>query len=326
MSDISRTALFGKLNSLAYIAIEGATVACRLRGNREVELVHWLQQILALADSDLHRLIRHASLDPSRLARDVTDAIERLPGGATSVSDLSADIEEAVERAWVYATLTFGESQVRTAYLLAAILRTRRLRHVLVSISKEFERFNAERLIEDLPGIVAGSPEDRQKPTDGFQASGGDTGAAPPNMPGERRALQRYTVDLTAQARDGAIDPVVGRDEEIRQVVDVLMRRRQNNPMLVGEAGVGKTAVVEGLALRIAEGDVPPALRDVELRVLDIGLLQAGASMKGEFEDRLRHVIDEVLASPVPVVLFIDRRTRWWVPVAPRERETPPTC
>jgi len=306
VSDISRTALFGKLNSLAYIAIEGATVACRLRGNREVELVHWLQQILALADSDLHRLIRHASLDPSRLARDVTDAIERLPGGATSVSDLSADIEEAVERAWVYATLTFGESQVRTAYLLAAILRTRRLRHVLVSISKEFERFNAERLIEDLPGIVAGSPEDRQKPTDGFQASGGDTGAAPPNMPGERRALQRYTVDLTAQARDGAIDPVVGRDEEIRQVVDVLMRRRQNNPMLVGEAGVGKTAVVEGLALRIAEGDVPPALRDVELRVLDIGLLQAGASMKGEFEDRLRHVIDEVLASPVPVVLFID--------------------
>ncbi|NII54096.1 type VI secretion system ATPase TssH [Luteibacter sp. SG786] len=306
MSDISRTALFGKLNSLAYMAIEGATVACRLRGNREVELVHWLQQILALADSDFHRLIRHASLDPSRLARDVTDAIERLPGGATSVSDLSADIEEAVERAWVYATLTFGESQVRTAYLLAAILRTRRLRHVLTSISKEFERFNAERLIEELPGIIAGSPEDQQKPTDGFRANGGDAGAPLAGVPGERQALQRYTVDLTAQARDGAIDPVVGRDEEIRQVVDVLMRRRQNNPMLVGEAGVGKTAVVEGLALRIVEGDVPPALRDVELRVLDIGLLQAGASMKGEFEDRLRHVIDEVLASAVPVVLFID--------------------
>nr|WP_193569745.1 type VI secretion system ATPase TssH [Luteibacter jiangsuensis] len=298
--------MFGKLNRLAYTAIEGATVACRLRGNREVELVHWLQQILALADSDLHRLVRHASLDPSRLARDVTDAIERLPGGATAVSDLSADIEEAVERAWVYATLTFGESQVRTGYLLAAMLRTRRLRHVLTSMSKEFERFNAERLIEDLPGIIAGSPEDRQTPTDGFRAAGGDAGAPSVGVPGERQALQLYTVDLTAQARDGAIDPVVGRDDEIRQVVDVLMRRRQNNPMLVGEAGVGKTAVVEGLALRIVEGDVPPALRDVELRVLDIGLLQAGASMKGEFEDRLRHVIDEVLASAVPVVLFID--------------------
>ncbi|MDR6934899.1 type VI secretion system ATPase TssH [Luteibacter sp. 3190] len=307
MTDISRTALFGKLNAIAYKAIESATVACRLRGHREVELVHWLQQILQLADSDAHRVVRHAGIDASRLARDIDDALERLPGGATSVSDLSADIEEAVERAWVYATLTFGEAQVRTGYLLAGIVRTRRLRHVLTAISPEFDKLRAEGFVDTLPGIVAGSPEDRLAASDGFRMDARSTPAddAPAAL-GGRDGLRRYTVDLTAQARDGSIDPVVGRDDEIRQVVDILMRRRQNNPMLVGEAGVGKTAVVEGFAQRIVAGDVPPALRDVELRALDVGLLQAGASMKGEFESRLRQVIDEVQASEKPVILFID--------------------
>ncbi|SEO84438.1 type VI secretion system protein VasG [Luteibacter sp. UNC138MFCol5.1] len=307
MTDISRTALFGKLNAIAYKAIESATVACRLRGHREVELVHWLQQILQLADSDAHRVVRHAGIDASRLARDIDDALERLPGGATSVSDLSADIEEAVERAWVYATLTFGEAQVRTGYLLAGIVRTRRLRHVLTAISPEFDKLRAEGFVDTLPGIVAGSPEDRLAASDGFRmdARSTSTDDAPAAL-GGRDGLRRYTVDLTAQARDGSIDPVVGRDDEIRQVVDILMRRRQNNPMLVGEAGVGKTAVVEGFAQRIVAGDVPPALRDVELRALDVGLLQAGASMKGEFESRLRQVIDEVQASEKPVILFID--------------------
>ncbi len=309
MTDISRTALFGKLNAVAYKAIEGATVACRLRGHREVELVHWLQQILQVADSDLHRIVRHAGIDPSRLARDVTDALERLPGGASSVSDLSADIEEAVERAWVYATLSFGESQVRTGYLVAGIVRTRRLRHGLTQISSEFGKIRVEGLIDELPGIIAGSPEDRLGASDGFRvgtAGSSERGEPSPAQLGKQEGLQRFTVDLTAQARAGEIDPVVGRDDEIRQVVDILMRRRQNNPMLVGEAGVGKTAVVEGFAQRIVSGDVPPALRDVELRVLDVGLLQAGASMKGEFESRLRQVIDEVQASARPIVLFID--------------------
>jgi type VI secretion system protein VasG len=309
VTDISRTALFGKLNAVAYKAIEGATVACRLRGHREVELVHWLQQILQLGDSDLHRIVRHVGIDPSRLARDVDEALERLPGGATAVSDLSADIEEAVERAWVYATLSFGETQVRTGYLIAGIVRTRRLRHVLAGISNEFAKIRSEGLVEDLPGMIAGSPEERLTASDGFRISDAATAAgdspAPAQM-GKREGLQRYTVDLTAQTRDGKIDPVVGRDDEIRQVVDILMRRRQNNPMLVGEAGVGKTAVVEGFAQRIVAGDVPPALREVELRVLDVGLLQAGASMKGEFESRLRQVVDEVQASTTPVILFID--------------------
>jgi type VI secretion system protein VasG len=310
VTDISRTALFGKLNAVAYKAIEGATVACRLRGHREVELVHWLQQILQLGDSDLHRIVRHVGIDPSRLARDVDEALERLPGGATAVSDLSADIEEAVERAWVYATLSFGETQVRTGYLLAGIVRTRRLRHVLTGISNEFARISAEGLVDALPGMIAGSPEERLTASDGFRM-GNATGASADGSPapaqmGKREGLQRYTVDLTAQAREGKIDPVVGRDDEIRQVVDILMRRRQNNPMLVGEAGVGKTAVVEGFAQRIVAGDVPPSLREVELRVLDVGLLQAGASMKGEFESRLRQVVDEVQASATPVILFID--------------------
>ncbi|MGY3230491.1 type VI secretion system protein VasG [Luteibacter sp. HA06] len=310
MTDISRTALFGKLNAVAYKAIEGATVACRLRGHREVELVHWLQQILQLGDSDLHRIVRHVGIDPSRLARDVDEALERLPGGATAVSDLSADIEEAVERAWVYATLSFGETQVRTGYLLAGIVRTRRLRHVLTGISNEFTKVRAEGLVDELPGMITGSPEEHLAASDGFRMSdapGSSADGAPaPAQMGKREGLQRYTVDLTAQAREGNIDPVVGRDDEIRQVVDILMRRRQNNPMLVGEAGVGKTAVVEGFAQRIVAGDVPPSLRDVELRVLDVGLLQAGASMKGEFESRLRQVVDEVQASATPVILFID--------------------
>ena len=311
MTEIRRSALFGKLNPIAYRAIESATVFCKLRGNPYVELVHWLHQLLQLQDSDLHRIIRHAQLDPARLARDVTDALDRLPRGASGVTDLSGDVEDAVERGWVQASLGFGEAQVRTAYLLLGILSTRALRNTLLAISREFDALKADALGEALTGIIAGSPEDGQRPTDGFQlgnaASPGEaSGAIAPAAMGKQEALGRFTTDLTAQARDGTLDPIIGRDDEIRQVVDILMRRRQNNPILVGEAGVGKTAVVEGLAQRIARGDVPPALKDVQLRALDVGLLQAGASMKGEFEQRLRAVIDEVQASTAPIILFVD--------------------
>jgi type VI secretion system protein VasG len=308
MSEISRSSLFGKLNSLAYKAIEGATVFCKLRGNPYVELVHWLQQILQTQDSDLHRIVRHFELDPSRLAKDVTDALDRLPRGATSISDLSSHVENAVERGWVYATLMFGEPRVRTGHLAIGILKTPSLRNALMAISKQFEKIKPDTLTDDFAKIVNGSPEDRLGASDGSSLAGpGEASdAMAPAQMGKQEALKRFATNLTERAHKGEIDPVSGRDEEIRQVVDILMRRRQNNPILTGEAGVGKTAIVEGFAIRLARGDVPPPLKDVSLYTLDIGLLQAGASMKGEFENRLRQVIDEVQASPKPIILFVD--------------------
>ena len=309
MSEISRVALFGKLNSLAYKAIEGATVFCKLRGNPYVELEHWLQQILGNQDSDLHRIFKHFQLDSSRFAKDITDALDRLPRGATSISDLSEHIEYAVERGWVYGTLMFGEGQVRTGHLLVGMFKTPSLRNALFRISRQFERVRPDTLTDEFAKIVAGSPEEHLGASDStaFAAAPGEaSGAMAPPQMGKQEALKKFAVDLIARAKKGEIDPVTGRDEEIRQIVDILMRRRQNNPILTGEAGVGKTAVVEGFALRISKGDVPPPLKNVSLLMLDIGLLQAGASMKGEFENRLRQVIDEVQASPKPIILFID--------------------
>jgi type VI secretion system protein VasG len=308
MSEISRSALFGKLNSLAYKAIEGATVFCKLRGNPYVELVHWMQQILQAPDSDLHRIVRHFELDSSRLAKDVTDALDRLPRGATAISDLSPHVESAVERGWVYGTLMFGDVKVRTGHLMVGMLKTQSLRGALMQISKQFEAIKADTLTDDFARIVNGSPEDALGARDGstYAAPGEASDAMAPAQMGRQEALKKFATDLTDRARKGQVDPVSGRDEEIRQIVDILMRRRQNNPILTGEAGVGKTAVVEGFAARLAKGDVPPPLQNVSLLSLDIGLLQAGASMKGEFENRLRQVIEEVQASPKPIILFVD--------------------
>ncbi len=310
MGDISRVALFGKLNRLVYESVESATVFCKLRGNPYVELVHWLHQILQQQSSDLTSIVRAFDIDPGRLASDFTKALDRLPRGATAISDLSAHIEDVAERAWVWSTLKFGDGQIRTGHLLLAALKTPALKNVLTGISREFDKVKPDQLAEDFSQIVANSPEGALSANDGSQISRGTPGEASnalaPAQMGKQEALQKFTVDLTEQARAGKIDPVVGRDDEIRQIVDILMRRRQNNPILTGEAGVGKTAVVEGFARRIASGDVPPSLKDVSLRALDVGLLQAGASMKGEFEQRLRQVIDEVQASPKPIVLFID--------------------
>ncbi len=309
MAEISRVALFGKLNSLCYRAIESSTVFCKLRGNPYVEMVHWMHQILQLQDSDLHRIIRHYELDGAVLARDLTAALDRLPRGATSVTDLSAQVEEAVERAWVFGTLMFGESQVRSGHLVFGMLKTTNLRNALYAISRQFERVKADDLSERFATLLKDSPEAKLAASDGFQASaapGEASGAIAPAQMGKQEALKKFTVDLTEQARSGKMDPIVGRDDEIRQMIDILMRRRQNNPIMIGEAGVGKTAVVEGFAQRIARGDVPPMLKDVKLLTLDVGLLQAGASMKGEFEQRLRSVIDEVQASQQPIILFID--------------------
>ena len=306
MTEISRKAAFGKLNSLAYKAVEGATVFCKLRGNPYVELVHWIAQILQTPDSDLQRLVKHFELESSRLAKDITDALDRLPRGASSISDLSSQLDDAVQRGWVYATLMFGDTSIRTGHLLVGMLKTPSLRNALMAISRQFEKINLDTLTAEFARLLADSPETKLAASSAGAAPGEASDAIAPAVLGKQEALKRYATDLTARARKGQIDPISGRDEEIRQIVDILMRRRQNNPILTGEAGVGKTAVVEGFALRLARGDIPPALKDVSLMTLDIGLLQAGASMKGEFENRLRQVIDEVQASPKPIILFID--------------------
>jgi type VI secretion system protein VasG len=290
--------------------MEAAAVFCKLRGNPYVELVHWVHQILQLTDSDLLRILKHFEVNHATLAKDLTEALDRLPRGASSISDLSVYLEDTVERAWVYASLMFGEGQVRSGHIVVGILNTRGLKGPLLSISPQFDRIAVEALTERWNDLLRDSPEAGLSPSDGSQLAsstpGDASGAVPPAAMGKQEALKRFTTDLTEQAREGRLDPIVGRDDEIRQVVDILMRRRQNNPILTGEAGVGKTAVVEGFAQRIVRGDVPPPLRGVSVRVLDVGLLQAGASMKGEFENRLRQVIDEVQSSPTPVILFVD--------------------
>ncbi|MGZ8144434.1 MAG: type VI secretion system ATPase TssH, partial [Methylosarcina sp.] len=311
MTAISRTALFGKLNNLAYKGLDSATVFCKMRGNPYVEMAHWLHQILQLQDSDLHRIIRKFELNPSHLARDFTEALDRLPAGSTSISDLSSHIQEAIEQGWLYASLMYNSNQVRTGHLIVGMVKTYDLRNALTAISGQFKKINADTLLDEFKDIVAGSPEDLLQAHDGSKLAGAaqpgeSSGAMPPAQMGKQAALKQFSVDLTKAARNGELDPIVGRDEEIRQLIDILMRRRQNNPILTGEAGVGKTAVVEGFALRIAAGEVPPPLMDVSIRTLDLGLLQAGASMKGEFENRLRQVIEEVQAAEKPIILFID--------------------
>ncbi len=311
MAEINRAALFGKLNSLCYKSIEAATVFCKMRGNPYVEIIHWMHQILQLQDSDLLRLIKHYDLNPSRLAADITAALDELPRGASSISDLSSHLEELVERAWVYGSLMYSEQSIRSGHLIVGMLKTRSLKNELFRISKEFEKIGSDDLTEQFGKILEDSCEERLKATDGSSVGGGATpgeasGAVAPAQMGKQEALAQFCKDLTEEAREGRIDAIVGRDDETRQVVDILMRRRQNNPILTGEAGVGKTAVVEGFAHKIIEGDVPPPLKDVRLLELDVAALQAGASMKGEFENRLKQVIEEIQSSPEPIVLFID--------------------
>lgn len=310
MTEISRVALFGKLNRTGYQAVEGATVFCKMRGNPYVEIVHWMAQILQGQDNDVAKIIQHYDLDPGRIAADMTKALDALPRGASTITDLSAHLENAMERAWVFGSLLYSSNQVRTGHLVLGMLKTPGLKNIFTGISPEFGKIKVDDLAENFHSITDGSSEDGLGPQDGSSTGGGavpgEASNAMPGQQGKQDALKQFCTDLTQQARDGKIDPIVGRDEEIRQIVDVLMRRRQNNPILTGEAGVGKTAVVEGFALRIARGDVPPALQDARLLALDVGLLQAGASMKGEFENRLRSVIDEVQASTVPIIMFVD--------------------
>ncbi len=297
MSEISRAVLFGKLDTLLFTSLESATAFCKLRGNPYVELVHWLHQLMQQQDGDLQHIIRHFALDEQALTRDILAALEALPRGAGPVSDLSEHIDSAVERAWVYGSLKYGVNRIRGGHLLIGLLKNWNLANVLKGISPQFIKINVDVLSESVETLLVASKESQQVAVE--TANTGATSTA-------QGTLARYGQNLTLRAQEGKIDPVVGRDEEIRQMVDILMRRRQNNPLLTGEAGVGKTAVVEGLARRIAAGDVPQPLRNIELWLLDIGMLQAGAGMKGEFEARLQALINEVQSSPTPIVLFID--------------------
>jgi type VI secretion system protein VasG len=308
MSNISRVSLFAKLNPIAFKSVEGATVLCKLRGNPYVELVHWVAQILQQDDSDWHHILRHFEVDAGLLLADVQRALERQPGGAQGISDLSESITNAVERAWVYASLMYGVHKVRTGHVLVALLKTDFLTQELLRISPRFKQIREALLSENFTNIVEHCAEHALQNTDLPQGAvpGEASGAMHAAQLGGEEALKRYTVDLTEKARKGEIDPVTGRELEVRQIVDILLRRRQNNPLITGEAGVGKTAVVEGFALQVVAGDVPPALKDVRILTLDLGLLQAGASMKGEFEQRLRQVIDEIQASEQSTILFID--------------------
>ncbi|HEX7933490.1 MAG TPA: type VI secretion system ATPase TssH [Paraburkholderia sp.] len=305
---VSRQALFRKLGTALFQSAESATAFCKLRGNPYVELVHWLHQILQLADSDLHRVLRHCGIDLAVLERDMTRALTALPAGASSISDFSHYVDEAVERAWVLATLSFGDTRVRGGWLVAALVGTPELRRVLLSISPAFAKIPVEGLQEMLPAWIDGSPEATGSSHDDSglrDASPGEASAA--ISPGSKGSpLEQFCTDLTARASEGGIDPVIGRDLEIRTMIDVLLRRRQNNPLLTGEAGVGKTAVVEGLARAIACADVPPKLIGVRLLGLDVGALLAGASMKGEFESRLKGVLEAAARSPSPIILFVD--------------------
>ena len=308
MKGVSRDKVFTRLDPVPYRALESASQFARTRGDSYIELHHWLNQILMLPNSDLHRAIRAFGIDHARLAADFAKAFERIRGGGSAMLDFSRHIDLAIERGWIIASLQFGSARIRSGHLLIGLLEEEDLTRALFALSEQFRRLSAETLKRDFAAIVGGSPEGKGAPSvEAAEAApaGNEGGLAPAPM-GKAEALRRFTIDLTEQARDGKIDPVIGRDAEIRQVIDILLRRRQNNPMLVGEAGVGKTAVVEGFALRIAAGDVPPVLQDVALKTLDVGLLEAGASMKGEFEQRLRQVIDEVQSSQTPIILFID--------------------
>ena len=300
--DLNLKSLISKLNDTSRRALEGAAGLCLSRSNYNVEIEHWLLKITELTDSDLARLLRYYEVDGSRLSRELTRAIDQLKTGNTRPPALSMNIVDLVREAWVLASIEFGAPAVRTGHLLLALLSNASLLRQARESMPELARISAEALQREMRDIVAGSAEDEPS----AQAAATPGGGAAPALGGKTPALDQFTVDLTLRARQGKIDPVLGRDFEVRQVVDILTRRRQNNPILTGEAGVGKTAVVEGFALRIAAGDVPPPLKNVALRTLDLGLLQAGAGVKGEFENRLKSVIEEVKKSPQPIILFID--------------------
>jgi type VI secretion system protein VasG len=307
MVDISLEAVTGKLNRLGYDAFIQALRHAKSMGHRNLELAHWVLHIVQKDRSDIDLTADYFKLDRAKLLMDLEKTVESFRKNQTEMPNISDHVQELLDNGWYYATLFFGETQIRTGHLLLGAYKRPELRRALLNLSQEFAKINVDALSTEYRTIWAKSDEDNLQPMDGSGLrAAGTPGATEAAGAKGTTALDRFSQDLTAKAKGGEMDPILGRDDEIRQIIDVLMRRRQNNPILTGEAGVGKTAVVEGFAQQVVAGNVPPPLRGVRVCMLDVGLMQAGASMKGEFEQRLRSVIDEVQASPVPTILFID--------------------
>jgi type VI secretion system protein VasG len=296
-------ALIKTLNPTCLNALQAAAGLCLSRTNPTVEIEHWLFKLTEAPNTDLAKVFRHFEVDPARLLGDLTKVLDQLRTGNQRTPTLSHRLDQLLRAAWVMASVQYQAAKVRSSVLLLALLDDEELGRLARDASRELAKIKIELLQPNLMKLVAGSSEDVGP---AVQSAAGPGQAAQPTGVSQTPALDQYTVNLTGRAKNGELDPVIGRESEVRQMVDILIRRRQNNPILTGEAGVGKTAVVEGLALRIAQGDVPEVLKSVAIRTLDLGLLQAGAGVKGEFENRLKQVIAEVKSSPVPVILFID--------------------
>ncbi|MET0208022.1 MAG: AAA family ATPase, partial [Burkholderiaceae bacterium] len=309
--DINLKTLIGKLNDTSRVAATRAAGICVGLGQYEVDIEHLFLALLEHPGCDVVTAARQAGISLTALETDLRREVERLPGGSTRTPVFSRHLPALFEHAWLIASLSTsvgnGQRQrIRSGHLLLALLTEPGLAQLAQRASTQFARFPLDRMKHDFDKLTRGS-EEAEAAAPAAEAEGADPVTEMQNTAaGKTPALDQYTTCLTARAREGKVDPVIGRDAEIRQVIDILMRRRQNNPILTGEAGVGKTAVVEGLALRIAQGDVPDVLKGVEIHNLDMGLLQAGASVKGEFESRLKNVIDEVKKSLHPIILFID--------------------
>ena len=311
---INLKTLISKLDDTCRLAAERAANLCMSRGNYEVDLEHLFLALLEQPHSDFVLIARRCGISPDALERDLSDEISQFKTGNGRTPVFSQHIPKLFEHAWLIASLDSETSRIRSGHLLLALMTEPELSQLAYRGSKLFVRFKLDELKHDFAKLTEGSQEATQTVRNADAGAGegdlgGETAAAVDGGKGglsKTPALDQFTTNLTERAREGRIDPVIGRDGEIRQVIDILMRRRQNNPILTGEAGVGKTAVVEGLARRIADKDVPDVLLGVELHTLDMGLLQAGASVKGEFENRLKNVIDEVKKSPHPIILFID--------------------
>ena len=294
--------LIGKLNATCRGALEAAAGLCLSQTHYEIEPEHFFIKLLEMQNTDLHKILRYFEINEGRLLDDLTRAIEGFKRGNARTPALSPRIPRMIQNSWLMASVDYQAPAVRSGHVVQAFLSDAEMARMLITSSEAFKKISVETLGKNLADLVTGSREDAEAGGAVRLASAETEKPAPAGT----KALDQFTINLTERARKGEIDPVLGRDFEIRQMVDILIRRRQNNPILTGEAGVGKTAVVEGFALRIVQGDVPPPLRNVEIRTLDLGLLQAGAGIKGEFENRLKSVINEVKSSPVPIILFID--------------------